>query len=295
MNSRARHGTVRIGISGFRYAPFRGVFYPRGLRARDELAYAMSKFSTLEINGSFYSLQRPEYYSAWRDAAPTDAVFAVKGGRFITHMKRLRGVDGALANFFASGVLCLGSKLGPLLWQLPASLRFDHGLLADFLQLLPKDTRAARRLAKKHDAWLEQRVAFGDASVRPIRHALEVRSETFATPAFLELLRAHEIALVIADTAERFPVFEELTTDFMYLRLHGDKQLYASGYTEKALASWARRIDAWQRTGRDVYAYFDNDSKVHAPFDAMLLARMVASGNFAARRRAAETRPRLPG
>lgn len=137
-----RAGTVRIGISGWRYAGWRGVFYPPGLPQRQELAYASRRLDTIEINGSFYSLQRPSSYGRWRDETPDGFVFAVKGGRFVTHNKKLRDCEGPLANFFASGPLALGAKLGPILWQLPPQLAFDVGRLRDFFALLPRTTRA---------------------------------------------------------------------------------------------------------------------------------------------------------
>lgn len=267
---------MRVGISGWTYAGWRGDFYPEGLRQRDELAYASSRLTSIELNGSFYSLQRPSSYAAWHDATSEDFLFAVKGGRFITHMKRLRDVETPLANFFASGVLRLGPKLGPVLWQLPATLRYDAGLLADFLALLPRTTRAAAALAAEHDAKIpEDRAWTRTDADRPLRHALEVRSDTFATPEAMSLLRAHDVACVLADTAGRWPLLDEDTTDFRYVRLHGDAELYASGYSDEALDRWAERVAGWAEDGRDVHVYFDNDAKGFAPWDATgLLERL---------------------
>ena len=138
---------VRTGISGWRYPPWRGVFYPPGLPQRKELEYASRRLRTIEINGSFYSLQRPESYARWAAETPADFVFAVKGPRFVTHMKKLAGVEAPLANFFASGVLALGAKLGPVLWQLPPSLGYDPERLARFFAQLPRSTGAAAELA----------------------------------------------------------------------------------------------------------------------------------------------------
>jgi len=283
-------GRIRIGISGWRYAPWRGKFYPKGLRQADELAYAAGKFPTIEINGTFYSLQRPEFFERWRDATPNNFVFAIKGARFITHMKRLKDVEAPLANFFASGVLALGEKLGPVLWQLPPSFAFDPDRLARFFDQLPRTTRRAASLAKHHDKALKGR-AFTTAGIdRPLRHALEVRHDSFCDPAFIRLLRAHRIGLVVADTVE-WPLLMDATADFVYVRLHGSRQLYASGYGAKALARWAKRLAAWSKGGeaegehagppapkrrRDVYVYFDNDAKVRAPFDALALMKLVA-------------------
>ncbi|AKS15647.1 DUF72 domain-containing protein [Xanthomonas campestris pv. campestris] len=278
--------SIRIGISGWRYARWRGTFYPTGLAQRRELAYAGRCFPSVEINGSFYSLQRPESYQSWHDETPDDFVFAVKGPRFVTHMKRLRDCEQALANFFASGVLRLGPKLGPILWQLPPSLRFDDAVLDAFLTSLPRDTEAALALARKRDTTLMHgRTALSIDRKRPLRHALEMRHPSFCDPSCMKLLRKHKVGVVVADTAGKFPYLEDVTADFVYLRLHGDAQLYASGYSDHALDRWGERIAAWaaggepsdaQRVGpraskrarRDVYCYFDNDMKVHAPFDA---------------------------
>jgi uncharacterized protein YecE (DUF72 family) len=270
---------VRIGISGWRYPPWRGVFYPAGLPQRAELAYAAQQLGSIEINGSFYSLQRPTSYLSWRAEVPENFVFAVKGGRFVTHMKKLRDADVALANFFASGVLALAEKLGPILWQLPPSLPFDAERLAQFFSALPRSTAQAARLASGHDDRLADRSWTTTDQDRPIRHALEIRHSSYQIPAFPALLREHDIGLVVADTAGRWPLLQDVTSDFVYIRLHGDKELYVSGYDDEALDKWARRIVDWSSAGRDVYAYFDNDVKVRAPFDAIALAERVHGRN----------------
>lgn len=263
---------ARIGISGWRYPGWRGDFYPEGLVQRRELEYAAERFGSIEINGSFYSLQRPSSYLAWRDAAPDHFVYAVKGGRFVTHMKRLAGVDDALANFFASGVLALGPKLGPVLWQLPPTLGFEEDRFADFFDRLPRTTTAAGELARRHTGKLaDDRVWVEVDAERPLRHAVEVRHPDLASPEAVELLRAHDIGLVVADTAGKFPFLTDVTSDFVYVRMHGDKELYASGYTPEVLDVWAERIRGWLGDGRDVYVYFDNDMKGYAPHDALAL------------------------
>ncbi|MBV9523733.1 MAG: DUF72 domain-containing protein [Alphaproteobacteria bacterium] len=283
--------TIRIGISGWRYPPWRGRFYPKGLPQRLELAHASGLFATIEINGTFYSLQRPEHFALWHAQTPGDFVFAVKGGRFITHMKKLRDIETPLANFFASGILRLKEKLGPILWQFPPNLAFDAERFDAFFALLPRDTGAALRLAKRHDHRLDGRAWLRPQQKRALRHAVEIRHESFRTPAFVALLRRHAIALVFAD-AVSWPYFEDVTADFLYLRLHGSEELYASGYSDAALDRWAARIAAWAAGGeagdrncvtptrppqrpRDVYVYFDNDAKVRAPFDAQALARRL--------------------
>jgi len=271
---------IRIGVSGWRYTPWRGVFYPRELPQRLELAYAARKFPTLEINGSFYSLQRPEYYREWHDATPADFVFALKGSRFITHMKKLRDIDVPLANYFASGVFELREKLGPILWQFPPNFRYERERMARFFDLLPHDTHAALRLARKRDARMKGRARLAVDARRPLRHAVEIRHESFLDASFVELLREHNIALVIAETAQRWPMPQDITADFVYLRLHGDKELYRSGYSDRALDRWAERIKTWHRARsvrpRDVYCYFDNtDVKLRAPVDARTLMRKL--------------------
>jgi uncharacterized protein YecE (DUF72 family) len=268
-------GRVRIGTSGWVYPPWRGEFYPRGLAHRRELEYLSRQVNSVEINGSFYALQRPSSYETWRDQTPDDFVFAVKGGRFITHMKRLRDVDAPLANFFASGVLALGGKLGPLLWQLPPTLAYDAELLAAFFDRLPRTTTAAAELAARHDERLDGRAWTTTDADRPVRHALEVRHASFTDPAFPGLLRAHGVGLVIADAAADWPYLEDVTADFAYVRLHGGTELYVSGYTGEALDGWAQRIRGWTAQGVDAYAYFDNDAKVKAPRDAMALAQRL--------------------
>jgi uncharacterized protein YecE (DUF72 family) len=285
------HRHSRVGTSGWVYPPWRGTFYPPRLLHRRELEYLSRRVNTIEINGSFYSLQRPSSYQSWAAATPEDFVFAVKGGRFITHMKKLRDVETPLANFFASGVLALGAKLGPLLWQLPPSLPFDADRLAAFFALLPRGTAEAATLAQRHDQRLEDRAWTSTDADRPLRHALEVRHPSYRDPALVELLRAQGIALVVADTAGTWPYLEDVTADFVYVRLHGDSELYVSGYTDEALDTWAQRIRRWQagespRTEhtiappapvrpREVFVYFDNDVKVRAPADAISLARRL--------------------
>ncbi len=282
---------VRTGISGWRYPPWRGVFYPPGLPQRRELEYASRRLRTIEINGSFYSLQRPESYARWAAETPADFLFAVKGPRFVTHMKKLAGVEAPLANFFASGVLALGAKLGPVLWQLPPTLGYDAERLARFFALLPRTTGAAAELAARHDERMAGRSLTVAVDDRPLRHALEVRHGSFETPEFVELLRAHDVALVVADTAGKWPALHDVSSDFVYLRLHGDEELYVSGYDPPAQEMWAARIRTWAAGGtpadgrvlappappqpRDVVVYFDNDVKVRAPFDAMGLAERL--------------------
>jgi uncharacterized protein YecE (DUF72 family) len=284
-------GCVRIGISGWRYEPWRGVFYPKDLPQRLELAYAAHNFNSIEINGSHYSLQHPASWRRWYEETPGRFVFSVKGPRFITHMLKLKEVERPLANFFASGVLALREKLGPILWQFAPWLRFNPGRFETFFEMLPHDTEAALRLARRRHRRMHGRSVLAIDRARPMRHAVEIRNASFLDRRFIDLLRAHRVALVIAETARTWPMPRDVTADFMYLRLHGDRTMYQSGYGAPSLNRWARAIQTWRHgkepeelppgavrvdgqapaapRGRDVFCYFDNtDVKLRAPADA---------------------------
>jgi uncharacterized protein YecE (DUF72 family) len=232
------------------------------------------RLPTTEINGTFYSLTRPETCTAWRAAVPDGFVFAVKGSRYLTHMLKLRRFERPLANFFASGILRLGSALGPILWQLPPQLAWDEPRARDFFGALPRDFAAAERWARRHDARTTGRAALRapDGRSAPIRHAVEIRHASWLSDVALAALRELRVALVWADTAGRHPAPLESTADFAYVRLHGSTQLYASRYTDRELAAWAERIAARTAAGDDAYVYFDNDAEGHAPHDAIRLA-----------------------
>jgi uncharacterized protein YecE (DUF72 family) len=265
-----------VGISGYDYKGWRGRFYPPRLPARDWLHHASHTFNSIELNGTFYSLKSPDVFRRWRDEAPdTDFVYAVKGGRFITHNLKLRNVETALGNFFASGVLALGRKTGPFLWQLPGTYRFDAERLDGFIRQLPRDSTDGEAVARAHDERLRRGALVTSAERLPYRHAFEVRHPSYFTEEFYDLLRAHDCGFVIADTAGRYPYAEKVTADFVYVRLHGSRELYVSGYTDAELDVWAARLKQWRGHGRDVYVYFDNDAKVHAPFDALRLRERV--------------------
>jgi uncharacterized protein YecE (DUF72 family) len=285
-------GKIRIGISGWRYKGWRGVFYPDKLPQRRELEFASREFNTIELNGSFYSLQRPESFLQWDTETPRDFTFAIKGSRYVTHMLRLRDAEAPLANFFAQGLLHLGPKLGPILWQLPPTFRFDPERLEHFFALLPKSRKQAADLARKHDDRLNDRCWFDVERDGAVRHAIEIRHESFVNEAFIGILRRNGVGLVVADTVE-WPLLMDVTSGFVYCRLHGSEELYASGYGAKALDMWAHRIVTWacggevengrrasnrhapKRERRDVFVYFDNDMKVRAPFDAAQLQLRV--------------------
>lgn len=267
------------------------MFFPKGLRQADELSYAAGQFRTIEVNGTFYGLQKPASFAAWAEQVPEDFVFSVKAPRFITHIRRLRDADTPVANFIPSGLLRLGARLGPILWQLPPNFAFDAGRIESFLSCLPHTTKAAAALAKRHDARLDGRAWTKTDADRPLRHAMEIRHDSFRDRAFIDLLRKYGVALVCADTPE-WPRLGDVTADFIYARLHGAEQLYASGYTPPDIAGWAARAATWQSGGtpddldrlapkasrrrRDVFVYFDNDIKVLAPRDASALEGALA-------------------
>lgn len=294
--TRIREGNarIRIGISGWRYKPWRGVFYPPDLKQKHELEYAASRLPVIEINGSFYSLQRPSSYAQWYASTPDDFMFTVKAPRYVTHIRRLREVERPVANFLASGIFNLREKLGPILWQFPPSFKFNAELMEHFLRLLPHDGDSALRIARQRDAFMKGRTRLAIDANRRIRHAMEVRNESFVDEHFVTLLRQYDVALVIAETAGKWPLREDITSDFVYMRLHGETQLYASGYSDASLARWAQRIAAWHRgsqpkdaqlidahyrpkkQARDVFCFFDNtDIKLQAPFDAASISKKL--------------------
>jgi uncharacterized protein YecE (DUF72 family) len=283
--SKSHYGDIRVGISGWRYVPWRGTFYPKGLVQKNELHFASRCVNTIEINGSFYALQTPERYANWYEDVPDDFIFSVKAPRYVTHIKRLRDVQEPIANFFASGILELKEKLGPILWQFPPTFKFDKDLFKQFLELLPMDRHAAELCAKQSTSYERSHSQKADSESR-LRHAVEIRNESFKDDEFIKLLRHYGVALVIADTAGRWPQIEEITSDFVYMRLHGDAELYRSGYSDEALDRWYSRMTLWREgkqptdaklimperksatARRDVYCYFDNTDKLWAPYDA---------------------------
>jgi uncharacterized protein YecE (DUF72 family) len=284
---------IRIGISGWRYRGWRGSFYPADLVQARELEFASRRFDTIELNGSFYSLQLPESFQRWYEETPDNFVFAVKGSRYVTHMLRLKNIERPLANFFAQGLLRLGEKLGPVLWQFPPDFSYDRERFENFLALLPRTHFHASELARKRDGRLSGRSWLKACIKGKLRHAVEIRNESFVNDEFIRLLRKYSVALVVADTVE-WPLLMDVTADFVYCRLHGSDELYVSGYTPKAIRQWAHRVVAWsrgeevqdglkagskpapKRKQRDVFVYFDNDAKVRAPFDAEGLRKEIA-------------------
>lgn len=285
-------GNIRIGISGWRYKPWRCTFYPEGLVQRQELEFASRKLNSIEINGTFYSLQRPQSFAAWFDSTPADFQFSIKGTRFITHIRRLKDVEEPLANFFAQGLLRLGDKLGPILWQFPPSFKFDAERMETFFALLPQSREAAADLGRKHGKYLNGRIWLEIEKNEKLHHVIEIRNESFVDEKFVALLRKYQIGLVKADTVE-WPLLMDVTSDVIYCRLHGSEELYASGYNDEALDIWAKRVLVWshgeevedgrkasakhgpKRRARDVFVYFDNDVKIRAPYDAQKLQKLI--------------------
>jgi uncharacterized protein YecE (DUF72 family) len=289
----SERGTIRIGMAGWRYDEWRGTFYPEDLAQRRELEFASRQLNSIELNGTFYSTQRPKSFQSWSKETPDDFVFAIKGSQFITHIRKLENVETALANFLAQGMLCLGKKFGPILWQLPPNLSIDLERLQTFFKLLPRTQKQAAAYARQRDEWMASRSWLNVEEDLPLRHAVEVRHNSFAVPEYISLLRENNIALVVADTV-KWPCMMDVTADIVYCRLHGNEKIYPNGYTADAIDVWARRVIAWSRgeevtdgkrvhpelgpqcDARDVFVYFDDDVKVRAPFDAMSLSKRIA-------------------
>lgn len=288
---------IRVGISGWTYPPWRGNFYPEGLSQKLELPYASRRFNALEINGTFYSLQRPSSFKAWYEQTPPGFVFALKAGKYITHVLQLSDAGQPLANFCASGLLCLCEKLGPILWQLPPTLAFDEELFRAFFKLLPHDTLELARLAQHHDEFVKGRAFVEPDAKRPVRHAVEFRHKSFLTERFIDLLRAHNIALVASDAASKFPSTEDVTADWLYVRLHGARGGGVSGYEPAEIAAWAAKVRTWSageepsdarrisskapptHAPRDVFVFFDNtEVKERSPVDARRMVEELGLG-----------------
>lgn len=283
-------GRIRIGVSGWTFEGWRGNFYPKDLVQRKELEYASRKLNSIEINGTFYSLQRPASFEKWHAETPDDFCFSVKAPQYITHIRRLKEVEEPLANFFASGIFCLKEKLGPILWQLPPNVTLKDDRFEKFLKLLPYDSHSASRLAKRHSAKVAHRNYTKVSGDYPIRHAMEFRHPSFANPGFIELLRHYGVAVVFAHAGEKSPYMEDLTADFVYARMHGEGKEFKKGYPHQVLSWWAERVACWTQgtqpldaqcvsnsqpasKKRDVYIYFDTEAKKFAPQDALNLSQ----------------------
>lgn len=267
----ATKGTIRTGTAGWVYEPWRGTFFPTGLVQKKELAYASSHLSTIEINATFRANQKPESFAKWAGEAPDGFVFSVKGPQLVTHIKRLKNCTVELANFFASGPLAMGAKLGPFIWQLPPNLAYDPASFSTFLDLLPTNPDAYLALARQSDERLKSAPFLDLSGVAEIRHAIETRHPSFAVPGLRAQLAARNIALVISDTPEQ--PGRELTADFAYCRLQGPPRPDATGYTREDIADWAKTVTDWAASGRDVFAYFVHEDKLHAPANAIALRK----------------------
>lgn len=281
-------GKIYVGMSGWQFAAWRGGFYPKGLVQKRELEYASRQVTSIEINGTFYSLQKPASFQNWFDQTPEDFRFALKGPQYITHVRRLKDVTDPTANFFASGVLCLKDKLGPILWQFPPNVMLKDKRFEEFMKILPHDSKAASRLAKKHTSKVEGRNHTEASGDYPIRHAFEFRHPSFMNPEFLSLMRQNGIAVVFAHSGLKSPYVEDVTADFIYARMHGQEKEYKKGYPKPTIAWWADRIVQWSKGSqpkdakcvlpeaapkrtRDVFVYFDTEAKDYAPLDAQNL------------------------
>lgn len=265
-------GTVRTGTAGWVFEPWRGTFFPAGLVQKKELSYAASRLTSIEINATFRANQKPASFARWASETPAGFAFSVKGPQLVTHIKRLKNCAEPLANFFASGPLAMGDRLGPFVWQLPPNLAFDPDSFSAFLELLPKDVETYLALAGKADGARQE--PFLDASgVTRIRHAIEPRHPSFNSPEAHALFARHNIARVIADTAEHPQ--RELTADFAYCRLQGPARADAAGYEDTDIADWARTMAGWRDAGHDVYAYFVHEDKLHAPQNAIALRKAL--------------------
>ena len=220
---------IHVGTSGWAYDHWSEVFYPKDCPKSKWLDFYTKHFSTVELNASFYRLPKPQTFEGWSKKTPDNFLWAVKASRYITHIRRIRDVQEPLERFFSSAD-CLREKLGPILFQLPPNLVFDEAVLSNFCKSLPGDHL----------------------------YTLEVRHPSWAQPRVFEILGQYNISLCISDTAGRYPLIEQLTASFIYIRLHGSRSLYASEYTEEELRAYAAKIKGWSK---DTYLYFDNDYK----------------------------------
>ena len=263
---------IRVGIGGWVFAPWRGEFYPKGLQQARELEHASRQLTSIEINGTFYRTQKPDSFRKWADETPDDFIFSLKGPQFATNRRVLAEAGESVERFFASGVLELKSKLGPILWQMAPTKKFDPEDFAGFLALLSKERDG-----------------------KAIRHVVEVRHESFLVPAFIDLLRKHSVAVVLVESGKH-PLIPDVTSDFVYARLQGTSEKEKTGYSAKALDTWAKRARQWEAGGapddlktiggkapakakRDVFIYMISGAKVRAPAAAMALIERLSKSS----------------
>ena len=265
-----------IGISGWTFPGWKGPFYPDDLVQRKYLEFASQRLNSIEINGTFYSLQKPTSFRHWYRETPKDFIFAVKAPQFITHVLRLKEVAEPLANFFASGLLCLKQKLGPILWQFPPNVMLKDDRFEKFLKLLPHNSKGAAKLARKHGEKVEGRAYTEAKEDFPVRHAFEFRHKSFLNKDFCDLMRAHNVAFVFAHQGgEGAPYTEEPTANFIYVRFHGEGKPYVKGYPDREISRWAKKVVAWNKAKLDSYLYFSNEAKVYSPAGAMKLMQRL--------------------
>jgi uncharacterized protein YecE (DUF72 family) len=260
---------IRVGIGGWVFEPWRGVFYPKGLPQARELDYASRKLTSIEINGTFYRTQKPDSFRKWAGETPDDFVFALKGPQFATNRRVLAEAGSSIERFFASGVTELKSKLGPILWQMAPTKKFDAEDFGAFLALLPQQVDG-----------------------QAIRHVVEVRHESFLVPEFIALLRKFSVAVVLVES-EKHPLIADVTSDFVYVRLQKTAEKVTTGYTPAALDAWAKRAQAWEKGGapadlktvdgnsppkkqRDVFIYMISGAKLRAPAAAIALIERLS-------------------
>jgi uncharacterized protein YecE (DUF72 family) len=244
-------GRIRIGIGGWSYEPWRGLFYPEGLPQKRELEYASRRLTSIEINGTYYSSFKPANWIKWREETPNEFVFSVKASRFCTNRRELAGAGDSIAKFAGQGLSELRDRLGPINWQFMATKRFEPNDMAAFLGLLPREANGI-----------------------PLKHALEVRHNSFRDERFYDLARKHEVAIVFADS-EDYPGIDQPTADFTYARLMSTKKTVKTGYTTRELEEWAKRAGQWAKRG-DVFVYFISGAKERAPAAAEALMRLVS-------------------
>ncbi len=244
---------IRTGVGGWTFPEWRGVFYPEGLRQKDELAYAAAHLGTIEINATFRRLQSPAIFARWRAATPDGFRFALKGSRYVVTRPLLADAGEAVERFCRQGIAELGDRLGPLLWQMPDTRRFDPDDVDAFLQLLPRDVEG-----------------------QPLRHAIEAGHDSFACDEFANIAARHEVAIVLVDDPAA-PLIDVTTTDFVYVRLKNAQARLKRGYPPQAIENWAERALAWHNDGRDVWLYCINGAKVRAPAAAKAIARRISA------------------
>lgn len=268
-------GKIRIGISGWTFPAWRGIFYPKGLPQKKELEFATRELTSLEINGTFYSLQKPETFENWREQAPENFQYAIKAPQFITHVLRLKEVAEPLATFFASGILKLQDKLGPILWQFPPNVMLKDDRFEKFLKLLPTDHDEAAKLAKRHGPKVKGRAWTKALTSAPIRHAFEFRHPSFLHRDFTDLLSKHNVAFVYGHASVKSQFTEVPTSDFHYARLHGEGPQFKKGYPSRSIQEWTKKSKSWSKDG-DVFVYFSNDAKVYSPQGAQALLQSLS-------------------